>query len=96
MSKKINYKGGMVESKTPVSKLIDIAISLFVVFLAFICIVPLWHCLISSISDGKSLMAHEGLVVKPAGSVTMEGYKLTFRDNSIMMGYINTIVIVNV
>ena len=94
MSRKIDYRGGMVESKSPVSKLIDVAISLFIVFLAFICIVPLWHCLMSSISDGKSLMAHEGLVVNPVGGATLSGYKLTFRDNSIMMGYVNTIVIV--
>lgn len=95
MRKKRNvYRGGMVESKSLSSKMIDIVICIFIVIIALICIIPLWHCFVSSISNGKNLMQHEGLVLKPAGKATLDGYKLTFRDNSIMMGYLNTIIIV--
>jgi putative aldouronate transport system permease protein len=85
---------GMVDTHSPFEKVIDAIIILFMAFIAFASVVPLWHCVMSSISDGKSLMQHEGLVILPVGKISFAGYKLTFRDNSIMKGYLNTILYV--
>jgi putative aldouronate transport system permease protein len=46
----------------------------------------------SSFSDGKTLLAHKGLVFWPVGQANAEGYRLIFRNNSILQGYFNTIV----
>ncbi|MCR4676253.1 MAG: carbohydrate ABC transporter permease [Sphaerochaetaceae bacterium] len=94
MKSNVVLKSGMVETHTRGEKVIDVILIIVMVLVAFVCVVPLWHCLISSISDGKSLMQHEGLVVLPVGGISLEGYALTLRDSSIMMGYLNTIIYV--
>ncbi len=90
----ISGHSGMVDTHTPFEKFIDAIIIIVMVLVAFVSVVPLWHCLVSSLSDGKSLMQHEGLVLWPVGKFSLSGYKLTFRDSSIMMGYLNTILYV--
>lgn len=85
---------GMISEHSVADNIIDAILIAIMVLVAFASVVPLWHTLMSSLSDGKSLMAHEGLVLFPVGKFNLEGYKLTFRDNSIMMGYLNTILYV--
>ncbi len=91
---KINGHTGFVDTHTPLEKVADAILVLVFAFVAFVSVVPLWHTLMSSLSDGKTLMQHEGLVLLPVGGVTLSGYRLTLRDNSIMMGYLNTIIYV--
>lgn len=87
-------RSGMIEAHSPFEKVIDVILIVIMSIVAFVCVVPLWHVLVSSISDGKSLMQHEGLVVLPVGGVSFKGFALTLRDSSIMMGYLNTILYV--
>ncbi|MCR4676020.1 MAG: carbohydrate ABC transporter permease [Sphaerochaetaceae bacterium] len=94
MKNNVVLKSGMVETHSRGEKVVDVILILVMALVAFVCVVPLWHCLISSISDGKSLMQHEGLVLLPVGGISLEGYGLTLRDSSIMMGYLNTIIYV--
>lgn len=85
---------GMISEHSVVDNIVDAVLVIIMVIVAFASVVPLWHCLVSSVSDGKSLMQHDGLVLAPVGGFTLDGYKLTFRDNSIMLGYLNTLVYV--
>ncbi len=85
---------GMVDTHTGLEKFIDVIIIIVMALVAFVSVVPLWHTLVSSLSDGKTLMQHEGLVLFPVGKINLSGYKLTFRDSSIMKGYLNTILYV--
>jgi len=87
-------KEGMVENPTVSGVIADILIIVFLVVVMFVCFIPLWHVLMASISDGKSLLAHEGLLLKPIGGITLDGYRLAFSDSSIIMGYVNTIIYV--
>ena len=82
---------GMVENRTLGSRIADVLIILSVVFLAVICVLPMWHTLMASLSDPFLLLSHKGFVLYPLGGVTTEGYKLIFRDASILRGYGNTI-----
>ena len=92
---KTRIKSGMVEKKT-IGAVITQALLMFVVaVLAFICIVPMWHVLMSSISDGFSLMSRSGLVLWPVGTPTLEGYSLLFRDRGVITGYTNTMLYVS-
>lgn len=90
----IKRREGMVEGRTSMERLVDVLLLILMAVVAFCCIIPLWHCLMSSLSDGKSLMQHDGLVIWPVGKATLAGYQLTFRDNSIMRGYVNTLLYV--
>ena len=73
----------------------DICIVLALALIAYICVIPLWHVVVSSVSDGKLLLGHEGVLFKPLGEgINWGGYKIIFRDQSIMMGYANTLLYV--
>ena len=91
--KRIRHEG-MVEKPTALGKVADIAIVLFMLLASFIFIIPLWHVIMSSFSDGKSLLANVGVVWTPIGEATLDGYKHLLRDNSIMKGYANTLIYV--
>ena len=62
--------------------------------IAFCCLVPLWHVLISSVSDGQALLAHDGVVLWPVGGTTLDGYRYVFRDSRVLQGYGNTLIYV--
>lgn len=85
---------GMVASSSTWDVVADIIIGVVLLTVAFVCIVPLWHVLMSSLSDGKRLLANEGVAWLPVGEVTLEGYRLLFRDSSVMSGYVNTLIYV--
>jgi putative aldouronate transport system permease protein len=88
--RKMKYGGGMVERVGIASRIADVAITAGVVLCAFICIIPLWHVVMASLSDGFSLLSHKGLVVLPVGESTLAGYMLVFRDARVISGYLNT------
>ncbi len=85
---------GMVENAALSSKVANWLIAVFLLGVAFCSFIPLWHVAMASISDGKRLLAHEGLLWLPEGKATLNGYKLLFNDPGILMGYMNTIIYV--
>ena len=84
----------MVHSTTVSGLVADIVLILLGALAAFICLVPMWHTLMSSISDPFSLLSHSGIVLYPIGGVTLDGYIELFSDNGILIGYANTIIYV--
>lgn len=66
----------------------------FMIILCFICIAPIWHVAMASISDPRELMASSGLILKPLGKITFKGYELVFKNKDIINGYLNTIIYV--
>ncbi len=92
--KQARERDGMVESKSMGDLIADILIGLVLFAVMFCCFIPLWHVLMASVSNGKLLLAHEGLLWAPIGNLNLEGYKLLFRDSSILQGYGNTLLYV--
>lgn len=84
----------MVETRTVSGTIADILIVLVLIGVMIVCFVPLWYVLVASISDGKAMFATEGLILKPVGQWNLEGYKLILKDNSILIGYRNTLMYV--
>lgn len=84
-------KEGMVGNTSAGSRVFNIVTAIFLLFVAFCCVVPMWHVLMSSMSDGRALFAHEGLVLWPVGNFNFEGFKLVFSDISILRSYLVTI-----
>lgn len=62
--------------------------------LSFLFIAPLWHVAMSSLSSPRELMASSGLLLKPVGQMTLDGYRLVFKNASIATGYVNTLIYV--
>ena len=60
--------------------------------LTLICLYPVWHVVMGSLSGGNALMRHQGLLFLPAGFST-EAYARVAQDNTIVSGYRNTLFI---
>ncbi len=91
---KQKYGGRMVDKPTLSGRAADLLIYLFTFACMFICIMPVWHTLMSAFSDGMLLMAHEGIVWKWLGDFNIGGYRYLFADASILRGYANTFIYV--
>lgn len=66
----------------------------FMILISIVCIAPIWHVAMASISDPRELMMMTGLLLKPLGNITLKGYELVFNNSSIISGYINTFIYV--
>lgn len=84
----------MIEKRS-LSRIIFITIN-YILLLAFCiaCIAPVWHVLMASISDPKSLMGSSGIIWFPRGRITLIGYELVFKNENILIGYANTLLYV--
>ncbi|MBQ6035718.1 MAG: carbohydrate ABC transporter permease [Lachnospiraceae bacterium] len=95
LKKRKNFgEGGMVEGNSVGGVIADVIIVIILTIVAFAAVVPLWHTLMSSISDGRTLFRTEGLVALPVGKATLDGYALTLKDSSILRAYGNTLIYV--
>ncbi len=84
----------MIE-KTTVSRVVfNIFNYGFMVLFALICIAPVWHVMMASISDPRMLMQSGGIRWLPAGAPTFRGYVAVFQNDSVMRSYLNTLIYV--
>lgn len=65
---------------------------LFMLFLAFICIYPLWYVLVCSLSDSTQILGNKGFIVWPRG-FSLSSYKAVINNPDIASGYVNTLTI---
>jgi putative aldouronate transport system permease protein len=68
----------------------------FMVLLCVVCLAPLWHVLMASISNPRMLFASSGIIALPLGKPTLQGYELVFKNGFIVGGYLNTLLYVGV
>ena len=58
---------------------------------ALLCILPMWHVIMASLSDPIQLAIYEGFLFKPL-KFSFEGYKLLFSYHNPWRSYFNTVV----
>lgn len=58
------------------------------------CLIPIWHCLCASFSDPIEVSKTRGLILWPKGQMTLIGYTKSFQNDSLLRGYLNTILYV--
>ena len=85
--KKINSDAvsHMVETPTSADRVVDVIVISICALIAFCSVIPMWHVLMSSISDGKQLLAHKGLVLLPIGEINFKGFQHIFRNAGIVI-----------
>lgn len=93
--------GGMVRGSTVKDRVIDTIIYAVLTVVMLICVVPMWHVLMASVSDPAQIAFGMGDTYKwgicwwPVGDrLHFEGYEYIFQDGSIFRGYLNTILYV--
>ena len=82
----------MVENPSVGDRFADVVVIILCGLVAFCSLVPMWHVLMASLSDGKVLLSHNGVAWLPQGGVTLDGFKHIFKDNSILTGYANSLI----
>ena len=102
--KRIKGSGGMVAGKSASDIFVTCVIWSILFIIAFICIIPLWHVFMASISDPKQIAFGMGDTYKGGivwwpvanadGQLDFSGYEYIFEDGSIFRGYLNTIIYV--
>lgn len=90
----LTTRTGMVENPSFFEKTVNIILVFIAGAVAFCSFIPMWHVLMASLSDGKSLLAHSGLLILPVGDLTLDGYQKVFSSLSILKGYGNTLIYV--
>lgn len=81
----------MVVHRTVSQKIFSVINILLMLLLIAITVYPLLYVVFASFSDPKLLMGHSGLLLRPLGTPTLEGYKLTLSNPNVLIGYRNTI-----
>ena len=75
-------------------KTFDTANVILIVFLVVVTAYPLLYTLFASFSDAKQLLTFEGALLKPLEPMTLEGYKLVFKNKNILAGFWNSVKLV--
>ncbi len=81
--------------KTPARRVFEVFNYVFLVCFALVCLMPVLHVIFASFSDPTLMAQHSGLIWKPlfddTHPLTVYGYKMVFGNDSLLMGYANTI-----
>ncbi|MDR1914135.1 MAG: carbohydrate ABC transporter permease [Clostridiales bacterium] len=72
------------------SRIFDIVNIILMAVIAYACLAPVLHVIFASLSDPVRLLSHRGILLKPLG-FSLEGYKIIFDNDTILVGYLNTI-----
>ena len=80
-----------MNKRTKGEKIFAVFNTIGLLLLCIICILPVWHVAMGSISDPLKVSATSGLYLLPLGTPTLGGYKLIFQNSTIVRAYGNTI-----
>ena len=67
---------------------IDVIVLLFV---TYVCFIPIWHMLMASLSNPTALNTHKGLVYYPLRNLDVQAYRIIFQYKKLWSAYGNTI-----
>lgn len=78
--------------KQNMSRIVFIAINtVFMILLCIVCVVPIWHVVMASISDPALVDMSTGFIVRPLGKISPKAYELIMKYKGIWTGYRNTL-----
>ena len=87
-------KSSMVVNPGIGGKIANIILYICLGLIVIVCVVPLWHVVMSSLSDGKELLGHTGVAWLPVGGLNLGGFELLLENTGLITGYLNTILYV--
>jgi len=81
----------MLYKKSLSGKFFDVFNIALLIGIALLCLIPILHVFFASISDPAYLSRHDGLLLRPLGKPTLDGYVKVFQDSAVIKAYLNTI-----
>lgn len=86
MEKSFHYK------RSPGRIIFLICAWIFLLFITVVCLMPIWHVIMASISNPTELNVTRGIVLKPLKNVDINAYKMILKYQKLWRGYRNTIM----
>ena len=86
----------MHTKRTLGEKTFNIANYIILSLACVICLYPLWHVLMASVSDPVQIYGNRGFLIKPLGRISFKGYKLVMDNPNIISGFLNSFFYVGV
>ena len=65
--------------------------TILMILICIVCLLPLWHVFMASISDPAMVSKNTGFVILPLGKLSLKGYQIIAEYKSLWRGYGNTI-----
>lgn len=62
------------------------------VFILLVCLMPIWHVVMASISNPTNLNVHKGIVLTPLNNLDFQAYKIIGNYSKLWQGYKNTVI----
>ena len=82
-----------MKQKLTVSRVIFLVIAVVIlVAIALVCLMPLWHVIMVSISNPTAVTSHKGLVLWRLRNFDFQAYRIIFQYKGLWNGYLNTII----
>ncbi|UUZ89919.1 hypothetical protein LJK87_28280 [Paenibacillus sp. P25] len=82
-----------MNQRTVSGRLFDAANAIFLLLLMVVTLYPPLYVLFASLSGPSEIVAHKGLLLKPAG-LTFIAYEKVLQNPMIFKGYLNTLIVV--
>lgn len=58
--------------------------------IAIACLYPFYYVIAASVSNPEELMRNQGLLLRPLGEMTLDGYRMVFSNKLVLSGFGNT------
>jgi len=84
----------MVEKLTVSRVIFNILNYGLIALFCIVCLAPIWHVFMSSISDPRQLMMSTGINWTPLGDIQWRAYEMVLANRGIIIGYVNTVIYV--
>lgn len=81
----------MVERKSISRRVFLFVNMLLMIAAALICVIPIWHIFMSSISEPGLVDSNSKILLLPLGEISFKGYKYILNYKNLWVGYGNTI-----
>ena len=85
----------MVEKLTPSRAVFNVFNVGLIALFCILCLAPIWHVAMSSISDPRMLIMTTGINWTPVGDISWRAYEMVLSNRGILIGYVNTIIYVS-
>jgi len=66
--------------------------AVILLLITYVCVIPIWHMIMASLSNPTALNTHKGMVYFPLKNVDLQAYKIILQYSKLWSSYLNTII----
>ena len=82
-----------MKQKLTASRVVFLVIAVLILLvIAAVCLMPIWHVIMVSVSNPTAVTSHKGLVLWRLRNFDFQAYKIIFQYKSLWNGYLNTLM----